>query len=88
LKSKSNENSKANNQNRFISCCKPYRKRLQSKRPRASKISLIPERSRKYFEGFIVKNISRTDNSDAGEIAKAASQKMNLPQDVFFQILT
>jgi hypothetical protein len=41
----------------------------------------------KYFEGFIVKNISRTDISDADEIAKAAAQNTNLPQDVFFQVL-
>ena len=38
----------------------------------------------KYFEGFIVKNISRTDNSYADEIAKAAAQNTSLPQDVFF----
>ena len=42
----------------------------------------------KYFEGFTVKNISRTDNSDADKIAKAAAQNTSLPQDVFFQVLT
>ena len=42
----------------------------------------------KYFEGSTVKNISRTDNSDADEIAKAVAQNTSLPQDVFFQILT
>ena len=42
----------------------------------------------KYFEGFTVKNISRTDNSDTDEIAKAASQNTSLPQYVFFQVLT
>lgn len=42
----------------------------------------------KHFEGFTVKSISRTDNIDADEIAKAAAQKANLPLDVFFQILT
>ena len=31
----------------------------------------------KYFEGFTVKNISRTDNSDTDEIAKAASQNQS-----------
>ena len=42
----------------------------------------------KYFEGLIVKNISRTDNSDADEIAKVATQNTSLPQDVFCQVLT
>ena len=42
----------------------------------------------KYFEGFTVKNISRTDNSDANEIAKATAQNTSLPQDVFCQVLT
>jgi ribonuclease HI len=42
----------------------------------------------KYFEGFIVKNISRTENLDADKLAKAAAQNISLPQDVFFQVLT
>jgi ribonuclease HI len=42
---------------------------------------------KKHFEGFTVKNISRNDNSDADELAKAAAQNANLPQDVFYQIL-
>jgi ribonuclease HI len=33
----------------------------------------------KHFEGFTVKNISRNDNSDADELAKAAAQNTNLP---------
>jgi ribonuclease HI len=41
----------------------------------------------KYFKGFTVKNISRTNNSDADEIAKATTQNTSLPQDVFFQVL-
>jgi ribonuclease HI len=41
----------------------------------------------KYFEGFTVKNISRNDNTDADELAKAAAQNTSLPQDVFYQIL-
>jgi ribonuclease HI len=41
----------------------------------------------KHFEGFTVKNISRNDNSDADELAKAAAQNSSLPQDVFYQIL-
>jgi hypothetical protein len=47
----------------------------------------ILKRTREYFEEFTVKNISRTDISDADEIAKAAAQNTNLPQDVFFQVL-
>ena len=43
---------------------------------------------KKYFEGFTVKNISRTDNSDADEITKAVAQNTSLHQDVFFQVLT
>jgi ribonuclease HI len=42
----------------------------------------------KHFEGFTIKNISRTNNEDADEIAKAAAQKIKLPQDVFYQVLT
>ena len=42
----------------------------------------------KYFEGFAVRNISRTNISDADEIAKAAAQNTSLHQDVFFQVLT
>jgi hypothetical protein len=38
----------------------------------------------KYFEGFTVKNISRNDNSDADELAKAAAQNTSLPQNVFY----
>jgi ribonuclease HI len=41
----------------------------------------------KYFEGFTVKNISITYNSDADEIAKVAAQNTSFPQDVFFQVL-
>jgi ribonuclease HI len=41
----------------------------------------------KHFEGFIVKNISRNDNADADELAKAAAQNTSLLQDVFYQIL-
>jgi ribonuclease HI len=41
----------------------------------------------KHFEGLIVKNISRNDNSDADKLAKAAAQNSSLPQDVFYQIL-
>jgi hypothetical protein len=41
----------------------------------------------KYFEGFTVKNISRNDNSDTDELAKATTQSTSLPQDVFYQIL-
>jgi hypothetical protein len=42
----------------------------------------------KYFEGFTVKNISITDNSDTNEIVKATAQNISFPKDVFFQVLT
>jgi hypothetical protein len=41
----------------------------------------------KHLEGFTVKNISKNDNSDVDELAKAAAQNTSLPQDVFYQIL-
>jgi hypothetical protein len=42
----------------------------------------------KYFEGFTIKSISRTENSDADKIAKAVVQNTSLPQHVSFQVLT
>ena len=56
--------------------------------PELSKYLQFLREQEKYFEGFTVKNISRTDNSDADEIAKATAQNTSLPQDVFFQVLT
>jgi hypothetical protein len=41
----------------------------------------------KHFEGVTVKNISRNNNSDADELAKAVAQNTSLPQDIFCQIL-
>ena len=56
--------------------------------PKLAKYLEFFREQEKYFEGFTVKNISRTDNSDADEIAKAPAQNLSLPQDVFFQVLT
>jgi hypothetical protein len=41
----------------------------------------------KYFECFTVKNISKNNNSDVDELAKAVAQNTSLPQNVFYQIL-
>jgi ribonuclease HI len=41
----------------------------------------------KHFECFTVKNISKNYNSEADELAKAATQNTSLPQDIFYQIL-
>ena len=63
-------------------------KDYKARDPELAKYLQFLREQEKYFEGFIVKNISRTDNSEAGEIAKAAAQNTSLPQDVFFQVLT
>jgi ribonuclease HI len=62
-------------------------KDYKARDPELAKYLQFLREQEKYLEGFIVKNISRTDNSDADEIAKAAAQNTSLPQDVFFQIL-
>jgi ribonuclease HI len=36
----------------------------------------------KHFEGFTVKNISRNDNSEANELAKAAAKKSSIHQSI------
>ena len=52
--------------------------------PKLAKYLQVFREQEKYFEGFIVKNISRTYDLDADEIAKVAAQNTSLPQDVFF----
>jgi len=63
-------------------------KDYKARDPELTKYLQFIREQEKYFEGLTVKNISRTNNSDADEIAKAATQNTNLPQDVFFQVLT
>jgi ribonuclease HI len=62
-------------------------KDYKARDPELAKYLQFLREQEKYLEGFIVKNISRTDNSDADEIAKVAAQNTSFPQDVFFQIL-
>ena len=64
------------------------KKYYKARDPELAKYLYFLREQEKYFEGLIVKNISRTDNSDADEIAKAAAQNISLPQDIFFQVLT
>ena len=64
------------------------KKDYKARDPELAKYLQFLREQEKYFEGFKVKNISRTDNSEADEIAKAAAQNTSLPQDVFFQVLT
>ena len=63
-------------------------KDYKARDPMLAKYLQFLREQEKYFEGFTVKNISRIDNSDADEIAKAIAQNTSLPQDVFFQVLT
>jgi hypothetical protein len=37
-----------------------------------------------YFKGFIIEYIERTRNTEADELAKAATKKAVLPLDIFF----
>ena len=63
-------------------------KDYKARDPKLAKYLQFLREQEKYFEGFTVKNISRIDNSDADEIAKAIAQNTSLPQDVSFQVLT
>ena len=42
----------------------------------------------KYFLGFTIKSISKNDNFEVDELAKAASQNLPMPSDVFYQKLS
>ena len=64
------------------------KKDYKARDPELAKCLQFLREQKKYFEGFTIRNISRTDNSDTDEIAKAAAQNTSLPQDVFFQVLT
>jgi hypothetical protein len=62
-------------------------KYYKARHPELAKYLQFLRDQEKHFEGFTVKNISRNNNSDADELAKAAGQNSSLPQDVFYQIL-
>ena len=63
-------------------------KDYKARDPELAKYLQFLREQEKYFEGFIVKNISRIDNSDDDKIVKVVAQNTSLPQDVFFQVLT
>jgi hypothetical protein len=41
----------------------------------------------RFFKGFTVQHIERAKNTEADELAKAAARKVELPPDVFFQVI-
>ena len=55
------------------------KKDYKARDPKLAKYLQFLREQEKYFEGFTVKNISRTDNSDADEIAKVAAQNTSMP---------
>ena len=63
-------------------------KDYKARDPELAKYLQFLREQEKYFEGFTVKNISRTDNSEADEIANVVAQNTSLTQDVFLQVLT
>ena len=63
-------------------------KDYKARDPELAKYLQFLREQEKYFEGFIVKNISRIDNSDDDKIVKVVAQNRSLPQDIFFQVLT
>ena len=64
------------------------KKDYKARDPELAKYLHFLREQEKYFEGFIVKNISRTNKLDADDMTKVVAQNTSLPQDVFFQILT
>ena len=42
----------------------------------------------KHYSDFTLRHIPRSENMEADELAKAASQNAPMPPDVFFQVLT
>jgi ribonuclease HI len=44
-------------------------------------------RMERFFKGFTVQHIERAKNTEANELAKAAARKVELPPDVFFQVI-
>jgi ribonuclease HI len=63
------------------------KKDYKTRDPELARCLQFLKEQEKYFEGFTVKNISRTHNSNADEIAKSTAQNTSLPQDVFFEVL-
>ena len=60
---------------------------VQVKEPELAKYTAAMRSMKKYFLGFTVKCISRNDNSEADDLAKAVAQKLSFLSDVFQEIL-
>jgi hypothetical protein len=59
-----------------------------AKEPKLVKYLAAVRRMEKHFAGFNVRHISRAENAEADELAKAAAQNLPLPPNVFAQTLT
>ena len=62
-------------------------KTFQTKEPELVKYMAAVRSMEKHFLGFIVRSISRNDNFEADDLAKAAAQNLPIPPDVFYQKL-
>jgi hypothetical protein len=47
----------------------------------------VIRRMERFFKGFTVQYIERTNNSEADELAKAAAKKTMIPPDVLYQVI-
>jgi len=63
-------------------------KEYTAREPELTKYLGAVRKMEKHFTGFTVKYMPRSENSEAGELAKAAAQEIPTPPDVFFQTLT
>jgi ribonuclease HI len=57
-----------------------------AKEPTLKRYLALIRRMKCYFKGFTVEYIKRSKNSEANELAKAATRNTPLPTDVFFQV--
>jgi hypothetical protein len=48
----------------------------------------VVRRVEKHLTGFTLRHIPRSENTEADELAKAATQRAPLPADVFYQELS
>ena len=58
---------------------------FQAKEPELVKYMAVVQSMEKHFLGFTVKSISRNDNLKADDLAKATTQNLSIPPDVFSQ---
>jgi hypothetical protein len=86
-KLRSHGSSELHIENRLQGDSRLDRKGMHSKRCYSRKTLSIVRRMENYFRGFTVEYIERTKNTEADELAKAATKKITLPPDVFFQTI-